>query len=140
MTANYGKSTATGIKTSLETGSFEPLSKTTIDIRKSGASPNAGNIATGSTKPLIHTGSLRDSIKAKKEGVEMFRYGAYHNAGYTTKHNAFTGYYFKKTGIQLANQRVPARPFIDKGILMKTKEREEVFKKFSTAIKKALKK
>ena len=138
--SNFGKSAAVGIKTSLERGNFEPLSKTTIDIRKKGISPKSGYIATGSTKPLIHTGRLRDSIKPKKGGVELFRYGAYHNAGYKTTHNAFTGRYFKETGVQIANQNVPARPFIDRGILMKTKEKEEVFKNFSRAIKQSLKK
>ena len=140
VTAGYGKSAVVGIKTSLETGSFEPLSKTTIDIREQGVSPNSGYLATGSTKPLIHTGRLRDSIKAKKGGVEMLKYGIYQNEGYTTKHNAFTGRYFKETGVQLANQKVPARPFIDRGVIMKTKENEEVFKNFTKALKRALKK
>ena len=139
-TTNYSKGSASGIKQSLETGNFEPLSKTTLDIREKGLSPNAGHLSTGSPKPLIHTGRLRDSIKVKKGGLEMLKYGVYQNAGFTTKHNAFTGRYFKETGIQLANQKVPARPFIDRGILMQTKESEEAFKKFSRAIKRSLKK
>ena len=137
---NYGKASAVGIKQAIETGTYKKLSETTIDIRKRGISPNAGEIATGSTKPLIHTGELLRSIKPKKDGVELFKYGLYQNEGYTTAHNAFTGAYYKETGKQLAKQKVPARPFIDKGILMKTKENEEAFKKFSRAIKRALKK
>ena len=129
-----------GINSTSIYGANSSGSKTTIDIRKKGISPKSGYIATGSTKPLIHTGRLRDSIKPKKGGVELFRYGAYHNAGYKTTHNAFTGRYFKETGVQIANQNVPARPFIDRGILMKTKEKEEVFKNFSRAIKQSLKK
>ena len=140
MATNFGKGSAAGIKKALETGSYVPLSKTTIDIRKRGISPNAGGVATGSTKPLIHTGDLLRSIKAKKSGIEMFKYGVYQNAGFKTKHNAFTANYFKETGIQIANQKVPARPFIDKGIFMPSKENEEAFKKFSRDIKKALKK
>ena len=139
-TANFSRAGAVGIKTSLETGTFEPLSKTTLDIREKGISPNAGYLATGSTKPLIHTGRLRDSIKPKKGGIEMLKYGVYQNAGFKTKHNAFTGRYYKETGKQLANKRVPARPFIDRGIFMKTKESEEAFKKFSRAVKRSLKK
>ena len=139
-TANFSRAGAVGIKTSLETGTFEPLSKTTLDIREKGISPNAGYLATGSTKPLIHTGRLRDSIKSKKGGVELLKYGIYQNEGFKTKHNAFTGRYYKETGKQLANKRVPARPFIDRGISLKTKESEEAFKKFSRAVKRSLKK
>ena len=138
--SNFSKGSASGIKQSLETGSFKSLSDTTIDIRKRGISPNASGVATGSKQPLIHTGRLRDSIKAKKDGVEMLKYGVYQNAGFTTRHNAFTGAYFKETGKQIAKQKVPARPFIDKGILIKTKESEEAFKKFSKALKRSLKK
>ena len=138
--SNFSKASATGIRTALETGSYKTLSDTTIDIRKKGISPNAGGIATGSPKPLIHTGRLRDSIKGKRGGVELNKYGVYQNAGFTTKHNAFTGAYFKETGKQIANQKVPARPFIDKGILTKTKESEGAFKILSRDIKKALKK
>ena len=138
--ANKGKASAGGIKTALQTGSYEPLSDTTIDIRKRGVSPNAGYIATGSTKPLIHTGELLRSIIAKKDGVEMNKYGVYQNEGFTTKHNAFTGRYFKETGKQIANQKVPARPFIDKGLLMETKESENALKNFARSLKKALKK
>ena len=139
-TANFGKASATGIKTALETGSYEALSDTTIDIRKRGVSPNSGFVATGSTKPLIHTGELLRSIKPKKDGVEMFKFGVYQNAGFTTKHNAFTGTYYKETGKQIANQRVPARPFIDKGLLIETKESERAFNILSKDVKKALKK
>ena len=131
---------AEGIKKSLESGNFKSLSPTTIDIRKSGDSPNSGYMATSSTKPLIHTGKLRDSIKSNKEGVEMFKYGTYHNKGYTTVSNKFTRYYFKHTGKNLAGKNVPARPFINTGILMKTKENEKALKNFSRAIGKALKK
>ena len=137
---NYGKASVVGIKQAIETGKYEPLSDTTIDIRKKGISPNSGFIATGSTKPLIHTSRLRDSIKYKKGGISGWDYGIYQNAGFKTKHNAFTGRYFKETGKQLANQRVPARPFIDKGIAIKTKESEEAFKKFTNALKRSLKK
>tara|TARA_Y100000310_G_scaffold297976_1_gene331455 strand:- start:878 stop:1372 length:495 start_codon:yes stop_codon:yes gene_type:complete len=139
-TKNFSKASSSGIKTALETGSYEPLSDTTIDIRERGISPNSGKIATGSTKPLIHTGRLLSSIKPKKDGVEMNKYGVYQNAGFTTTHNAFTGAYFKETGKQIANQKVPARPFIDRGILIKTKESERAFNIFSKDIKKALKK
>ena len=138
--ANYGKASAVGIKTALQTGSYKPLSETTLDIRKRGISPNAGMVATGSAKPLIHTGELLRSIKAKKDGVQMFKYGIYQNEGFATKHNAFTGAYFKETGKQIANQKVPARPFIDKGLLIKTKESERAFNILSKDVKKALKK
>jgi hypothetical protein len=140
LTANIGKASSVGIKQAIESGTYKKLSDTTIDIRKRGISPNAGGIATGSTKPLIHTGELLRSIKPKKGGVELFKYGLYQNAGYTTSNNAFTMAYFKETGKQLANKKVPARPFIDRGLLMKTKENKEAFKNFSRAIKRSLKK
>ena len=139
-TEGITKAGTSGIKQSLETGKFEPLSKTTIEIREKGESPNAGYLATGSTKPLIHTGRLRDSIKTTSDGIKMLKYGVYHNEGYKTKHNKFTGNYFKRTGVQLANQSVPSRPFIDRGLLIETKESKLAFKNFSKALKRSLRK
>ena len=139
-TKGLSRSGAVGIKKSIESGRFKALSPTTIDIRKSGASPNSNYLATSSTKPLIHTGRLRDSIKSNKEGVEMLKYGMYQNKGYKTATNRFTKNYFMRTGKNLAGKNVSARPFIDQGILIKTKENENVFKNFSRAIKRALKK
>ena len=128
---------ANSIKESLDRGMFEPLSKSTIDIRREGHSPNSGYTATASSKQLVHTGKLRDSIKQTDKGVQMLKYGVYQNRGYTTKPNKFTKSYLKHTGRQLANKKVPARPFIS-NMKFSAEDSKAVLREISKRIKKAL--
>ena len=105
----YARSSVTGAKENIDKGVVPPLRDITIDIRKK------RNI-TG-TKPLYETGALHRSIKWKKDGVQMLKYGIYHQEGYKIKKNSFTDFYYIKTkkegkATQLAGKAVPARPFL----------------------------
>ena len=123
-----GVGAAKGIKTALEAGKFERLRPSTIDIRRKGGSPNAGFMATTSTKPLIHTGSLRNSIRVDKEGIKMHEYGKFQNDGYITSSKSMIG----------DSYRVPPRPFITQGLAIETPESKEADKELSKNIRKAL--
>ena len=128
--AGAGMGAAKGIKAALETGKFERLKPSTIDIRKKGGSPNAGFMATNSKKPLIHTGRLRNSIRYEKDGIKMNHYGKYQNDGYITDQKSMIGGEYK----------VEARPFITKGLAVETPESKKAAKELPENIRKALKK
>ena len=125
-----GQGSAKNIKTSLEKGSYKPLEESTKDIRRRGKSPNAKFMKTNSIKPLIHTGSLRNSIRVDKDGIKMNQYGKYQNDGYITKSSSMIG----------GEYDVPARPFITKGLAMKSPESKQAAKDLNANIRKALKK
>ena len=76
----------------------------------------------GSSMPLLYTGSLRDSIKAKDKRLSLNKYGMKHNEGYDA---TFGG---TKT------VTVPKRPFLEFTIGEKTKNT------FKDLLKKYLKK
>ena len=128
-----GQGSAKNIKTSLEKGSYQSLEKSTIDIRRRGRSPSAGFMKTNSTKPLIHTGSLRNSIRVDKDGIKMKHYGKYQNDGFITH-----------PGSMIPNKKVDrnkeGRPFIDKGLAMESKESKQAAKDLNANIRKALRK
>lgn len=79
-------------------------------------------IKKGSNMPLLYTGSLRESIKARNNKLSFNEYGIKHNKGYSAN---FGG----KKIIQ-----VPARPFLEKII------GEKANKTFKDLLKKYLKK
>lgn len=82
------------------------LKKTTKHVRKHGLSPRVP-FPTAGVKPLLHTGNLLSSIRAKKDGVEMLEYGSHHLTGFTVGKNKFADR-FNFTG-----KKVPARnPFL----------------------------
>ena len=128
--ATAGKGLAKGIKKALGTGKYEKLRDSTIDIRKKGLSPNAGFMKTNSTKPLIHTGSLRESIRYEKDGLKMNEYGKFQNDGYITKRTSMIG----------GNYKVPPRPFINKGFLEETPEGENASRELLRDMKRAIRK
>ena len=127
-----GAGAVKSIKNAIKTGKFEKLRDSTKDIRKKGGSPSAGFMKTNSTKPLIHTSKLLNSIRVDKEGIKMNRYGEFQNDGYTTKRTSMIGGEYK----------VPPRPFIDKGMAMaaKTPESEKANEELVKNIRRALKK
>ena len=110
QTRRMTRSSAQGAKENIDKGLSPPLSKyTTLPIRKMRG--------TGGSKPLYETGALYRSIKSTKDGVQMLKYGIYHQEGYKVKKNSFTDFYYIKTkkegeATQLAGKSVPARPFI----------------------------
>ena len=129
--AGAGMGAAKGIKIALEKGSYQQLEDSTIDIRRRGRSPSAGFMKTNSKKPLIHTGSLRDSIRYEKDGVKMNQYGKLQNDGFITDPKSM-----------IPNKKVDrnkqGRPFIDRGLAMETPESKKAEEDFSKNIRKAL--
>ena len=129
-----GRSSAQGAKENISKGLSPPLKKSTIEIRKARK--------TGGTKPLFETGSLFNSIKSTKAGLEMNRYGIYHQRGFTPKKIPYVlGQVSKKRDIiAFANNtsgiKVPARPFIfpSERTILKS------FDAFRKDVRKALKK
>ena len=75
----------------------------------------------GGDMPLLYTGNLYDSIKAKDKKLSMAKYGELHNKGYQRT-------FAKK------KKRIPARPFIE------FKVGEKAIKTFKDLLKKYLKK
>ena len=128
---DMGRGSAKSIKTALEKGSYQPLEASTIDIRKKGGSPSAGFMKTNSKKPLIHTGSLRNSIRVDKKGIKMHHYGKLQNDGFITDPKSM-----------LPNRKVDknkkGRPFIDRGLAVETPESKQAEKDLSKNIRKAL--
>ena len=80
-----GEGDATESKKTIMSGTeLKPLSAATIRKRISGISdyePEHRPFATSSTKPLLYTEDLHDSIKTTDKAVEMFFYGINHNEG-----------------------------------------------------------
>tara|TARA_R100000808_G_scaffold24614_1_gene57183 strand:- start:1392 stop:1853 length:462 start_codon:yes stop_codon:yes gene_type:complete len=67
----------------LKSGKLRKLRPTSIENRKRG-NYGFGKKApkTSSTKPLVWTGRLLNSIQVKDEGIEMMKYGMHHNDGF----------------------------------------------------------
>lgn len=85
--------------------------------------------------PLIETGRLLNSIKAKKDGIEMEDYGEYHLKGYKTKKNKFT------TKFNMVGKKVPSRNFFHSFELeYSKKEKKEMINKINSTIKSPVKK
>ena len=117
---------------------IKPLHRTTIEVRDRGqyfedtqtviskftgfklhgipVNPRTGLQNIGGKKPLKYTGSLYDSIKSKKNALEMLGYGLKHDKGY-----------------KLSKWGVPSRKFIHKSITPR------IFKVFKDLINKGLK-
>ena len=75
--SNISKESAEESKKAIDSGLAPPLKKSTIAMRKW---KNKKGIASGvGTKPLKFTGALYNSIKPTKDGLEMLKYGIYHN-------------------------------------------------------------
>ena len=73
-------------KNILTAHNYQGLSEATLIARERGLSSFDGHSPkpTTETRPLYYTGRLYNSIKATKEGVEMFEYGLDHQEGFTT--------------------------------------------------------
>ena len=84
---------AKSAKSKITNGLSPALKKSTREIRR--------KRGTGGSKPLYETGNLFRSIKATDNGIEMNKYGIYHNNGYKTS-----------TKSMIKDKLVPARPFI----------------------------
>ena len=71
-------------KENLREGKLRKLRPASIEARKRGHYWKGKKVTpTNSTKPLIYTGSLLDSIKWKDDGVEMNEYGLFHQKGFS---------------------------------------------------------
>ena len=74
----------TTTKENLREGKLRKLRPASIEARKRGHYWKGKKVTpTNSTKPLIYTGSLLDSIKWKDDGVEMNEYGLFHQKGFS---------------------------------------------------------
>ena len=133
--AGVGVGAAKTIKDAIKKGKYEPLRKSTIDIRKRGRSPSAGFMKTNSKKPLIHTGALLRSIRHEKDGIKIHKYGKLQNDGFITH-----------PGSMIPGKKVDknkqGRPFIDRGMAMAadSPEGKQAAKDLNANIRKALRK
>ena len=120
-------SSADRAKEAIDSGKFEPLKDSTVEIRAKGQSPSSGMTKTSSIKPLVHTGRLRDSIKATKDGLEMLAYGQAHYQGGKTSNNKFTKQF------NMVGKNRPARNFLNQGMKL---ARNDISKLTKTLVKK----
>ena len=119
------------------TGGGRGISEATRYVRKHGLSPNSGMTATSSTKPLVHTGKLRRSIKwvsRGQKGISMEDYGVYHLKERKIKKNKFT------KSMNFAGKTRPARDFVSAGLKEREKGVLKSFDAFRKDLRKALKK
>ena len=115
-------------KKAIDSGLAPALSKSTIALRKW---KNKKGIASGvGTKPLKFTGALYDSIKATKDGLEMLKYGIYHNRKGGFKPKKIPTY---KGMVQNKGITVPQRRFI-----IAKEQRKETVKRFKARFMKGL--
>ncbi len=108
-------------KNTIKTKNFTPLKQSTKEIRKlRGRSRTLG-------KPLIDTGRLLDSIKAKKRSISHIAYGEFHMERHKTTKSSM-----------IPNKTVPARKWKDKrfGHLTK-KTKKRVFKEIKLGLRRA---
>ena len=132
-----GRVSLQGIKDAIDGGKFDAISDATRYVRKEGLSPNSGMTATSSTKPLVHTGKLRRSIKwvsRGQKGISMEDYGVYHLKERKIKKNKFT------KSMNFAGKTRPARDFVSAGLKEREKGVLKSFDAFRKDIRKALKK
>ena len=132
-----GRVSVQGIKDAIDGGKFDAISGATRYVRKHGLSPNSGMTATSSTKPLVHTGKLRRSIKwvsRGQKGIAMEDYGVYHLKERTIKKNKFT------KSMNFAGKTRPARDFVSAGLKEREKGVLKSFDAFRKDLRKALKK
>ena len=132
-----GRVSVQGIKDAIDSGKFEPISEATKYVRKEGLSPNANFTKTSSTKPLVHTGKLRRSIKWVSRGLKGIaaeEYGLYH-----LKERKIKSYNFTKR-MNFAGKTRPARNFVIAGIKEREKKVLTSFNAFKKDLRKALKK
>tara|TARA_R100000664_G_scaffold8690_1_gene14347 strand:+ start:1056 stop:1520 length:465 start_codon:yes stop_codon:yes gene_type:complete len=115
-------------KKAIDSGLTPPLAKSTISIRRW---KNKKGIASGTgTKPLKFTGALYNSIKATKEGLEMLKYGIYHNRKGGFKPKKIPTY---KGMAEIGGITVPQRRFI-----IAKEQRKETVKRFKRRFMKNL--
>ena len=109
----------------LDDGSrLEPLSQIRLDNRKAGVGWMGKPVSpTTDKRPLIQTGTLRNSMRSAKEGVYMEHYGIEHDSG------KFMGF---------AAGKIDERPFIRMSV--KETKLNEATSEYYTKIKKAFKK
>ena len=132
-----GRVSVQGIKDAIDSGKFEPISEATRYVRKQGLSPNSGMTATPSTKPLVHTGKLRRSIKwvsRGMKGIAMEEYGLHHLKAGKIKKNKFT------KSMNFAGKTRPERDFVSAGLKEREKGVLKSFDAFRKDLRKALKK
>ena len=132
-----GRVSVQGIKDAIDGGKFDAISEATRYVRKEGLSPNSGMTATSSTKPLVHTGKLRRSIKwvsRGQKGISMEDYGVYHLKERKIKKNKFT------KSMNFAGKTRPARDFVSAGLKEREKGVLKSFDAFRKDLRKALKK
>ena len=73
----------TTTRENLKEGNLRKLRPASIEARKRGHYWGGKKVApTDTTKPLVYTGDLLNSIKWKEDGVEMNEYGLFHQKGF----------------------------------------------------------
>jgi hypothetical protein len=72
-------------------------------------------IATGSTTPLIHTGSLRASFKVVDDGIQMAKHGIYHLNDYKISGGSGFAQMHLKKAIGKTVKKRNFLPFTEKG-------------------------
>ena len=140
-TDRTGRVSTQGIKDAIDRGVMtkdgKGISDATHYVRKKGLSPASGMTATPSTKPLVHTGKLRKSIKwvsRGQKGIAMEDYGVYHLKDRKIKKNPFS------TQMNFAGKTRPARDFVSAGLKEREKGALKSFDAFRKDLRKALKK
>ncbi len=144
LTQEVIKSEASKMKERLSSGTtisgqaMTPIKKSTILVR----SMRKHSI---NTPPLNASGRLLKSIKAKKTGISMKKYGLYHNEGFTTQNNpiipkppkkAPKGHHPKRFFFQ--GKKIPSRRFVHNDNSIRFSE--ETVKRFGSKLQKALRK
>jgi len=119
-------------KEAIDSGNFTPLAQSTREIREKGQSPASGRTKTSSAKPLVHTGSLRKSIKAKGKSMEMLSYGIHHLTSGKTANSRFA------KAFNMSGKNRPARDFLSLSMKLGSKDATKLTKNFFKAIRKAL--
>lgn len=109
-------------KKSIKKGNFTPLQPVTLKIRELRGRP--------SSKPLIDTGELLNSVRSEKNAMSFKGYGKLQHEGFTVKNNpVIEGELFKFKG-----KKVPPREWV------KFDATKDSLKKFYSGVHKALRK
>jgi|21_taG_2_1085346.scaffolds.fasta_scaffold12753_3 phage gpG-like protein len=90
----YAEDTEQGSKDKIDRGVRPKLENSTKEIRK-----KSGYRV---TPPLKASGNLYNSIKSNEKGLEILKYGTFHQSGFITSPKSM-----------IPNKVVPARPFIE---------------------------
>ena len=128
ITAITSKPIAESAKDKIQKGQLRPLESSTLKLRQ--------HRGVGSTKPLIETGALYDSIKATRGGVQMLEYGTFHNKrGFKPKYIPIISKGKERRILNKGGVRVPAREFLSVHLKDQPEVENKIARKFNQIIK-----